>query len=348
MGRVTGAMARIALESGWRLTLVGEDVDGAFPGAEIVSVRRRHRLPALLANQLWAVSAALHLRRADLSDAVVHAHAPLLMHAADVFTCHHLAEGAERHGLREPTTSARGRLRRVQEQLAVSLDSLSYRSRPARTRVTFVSEFLRDEFTALYGEPTGGDILPPPAPAWQPIAATERAAAREAWRVPGDALAVGYFGGDDPRKGVADVIALAADPRFVVLGAGPRSARVRFGERSGLGYVEPRSVLAACDVIVAPTVFDAAPVAVLEAVAAGLPVVSGIDSGWAQPLVRFGAGAAWRPGESLARAVDAALPGSPAAARAFTDAYSHDALRRRLQALWTELAGSGDVAATSG
>ncbi|MGA2009363.1 MAG: glycosyltransferase family 4 protein [Solirubrobacteraceae bacterium] len=338
MGRVAAAMARIALASGWRLTLVGDDVDGAFPEAQLIPVLRHHRLPALIANQRWAWDARRRLRAEDLSGAVVHAHAPLLMAAADVFTCHHLAEGAERHGLREPADGPVGRARRVQEQLVVRVDAWSYRHRPPATRVTFVSGFLRDEFTRLYGAPEGGDILPPPAPAWDPIGAGERAAARRRWDVDEDQPVVGYFGGNDPRKGVADVLALAHGAGLTVLGAGPRSQELRFGARPGLGYVRMRDVLAACDVVVAPTVFDAAPVAVLEAVAAGLPVVSGVSSGWAEPLTRFGAGAAWRPGSSLAAAIRSVLPGSREAARAFTDSFSEAALAARLRPLWASLA----------
>jgi glycosyltransferase involved in cell wall biosynthesis len=147
-------------------------------------------------------------------------------------------------------------------------------------------------------------------------------------------VAVGYFGGADERKGLSKVLQLALDARYVILGAGPRSETLRFGDRGGLGYVDVREVLAACDVVVAPTIFDAAPVAVLQAVAAGLPVVTGGDSGWAGPLCRFRAGAVCDAMTPLAAVIPGALPGSPRAARAFTEQYSYGSLKQRLADLW--------------
>lgn len=334
MGRVVGAMARIAQDAGWNVTLVGVDVDNAFPWGHVIPVRYPQKLPTLVAGLSWAAKARLRLCAGDLSDAIVHVHAPILMPVADLFTCHHLAEGAARHGLRESVRSLIGLGRRSQEIVNVKVDSLLYHKRPSHTRVTFVSEFLRDEFTDLYGLPNGGEILPPPAPPWDPISAADRAAARRRYQIVGDQVAVGYFGGNDLRKGVTDVLELARDPRYIVLGAGPRSEKLRFGDRPGLGYVELRDVLAACDVVVAPTVFDAAPVAVLQAVAAGLPVVTGVNSGWAGSLGRFHAGVACAHDAPLGEMIKSAVPGSIDAAKAFTEHYSYEALRVRLVNLW--------------
>ena len=339
MGRVVGAMTSIARDAGWNVTLVGVDVDNAFPWANEIPVRNRDRLPTLAAGLSWATEASLRLRSEDLSDAIVHVHAPVLMRIADVFTCHHLAEGAARHGLREPVRGLNGLGRRTQEIVNVKVDSLLYHKRPSHTRVTFVSEFLRDEFTDLYGLPNGGEIVPPPAPSWDPISAAERAAARTRYEIVGDQVAVGYFGGNDLRKGVTDVLELARDARYIVLGAGPRSEKLRFGGRPGLGYVELRDVLAACDVVVAPTVFDAAPVAVLQSVAAGVPVVTGINSGWAGSLARFHAGVACPRGAPLGEMIQSVVPGSIDAAKAFTEHYSYEALSVRLVKLW-ELVGA--------
>jgi glycosyltransferase involved in cell wall biosynthesis len=334
MGRVAAAMASIAQETGWSLTLVGVDVDDAFPDAHRIRVPYPDYLPSLLAGVSWPIAAARRLRAENLADAIVHVHAPLLMHGADIFTCHHLAEGAARHGLREPASDLPGLLRRTQEFANVGVDSLSYRTRPRRTRVTFVSEFLRNEFAAMYGEPYGGEILPPPAPPWDPVSAAERVEARQRYGISGNHLTVGYFGGSDARKGVDKVLELANDPRYVVLGAGPRSENLRFGTRPGLGYVKPRDVLAACDVVVAPAIFDAAPVAVLEAVAAGVPVVTGVNSGWAEPLERFGAGIACPSEMPLSDAIQSVVPSSIDAARAFTHHYSYLSLKRRVTDLW--------------
>lgn len=341
MGWVVGAMASIARDAGWNVTLVGVDVDSAFQWADEIPVRYRQWLPRLVAGLSWATEASLRLRAGDLSDAIVHAHAPILMRVAHVFTCHHLAEGAARHGLREPVRGRglNGLGRRSQEILNVKLDSFLYRKRPSHTRVTFVSKFLRDEFTDLYGLPNGGEILHPPAPPWDPISADERAVARCRFDIDVDEgrVVVGYFGGNDPRKGVSAVLELAHDPRYIVLGAGPRSETLCFGDRRGLGYVELRDVLAACDVVVAPTVFDAAPVAVLRAVAAGLPIVTSVNSGWAGSLRRFQVGVACQGDAPLGEAIQSVVPGSIDAAKAFTEHYSYEALKVRLVDLWASL-----------
>jgi glycosyltransferase involved in cell wall biosynthesis len=338
MGRVVAAMAHAAQDAGWTVTLVGSDVDRAFVNTHQIPVVRRNGFPSRLATLLWMAEAHRRLRREDLSDAVVHVHAPLLMRHADVFTCHHLAEGAAKHGVREPVTGIGSGLRRLQEIINVKLDSLAYRSRPGDTEITFVSAFCRNVFTELYGVPRGGKILPLPAPPWCPVTAIERSDARVRYGVMDDDVAVGYFGGNDPRKGVAKVIELAGTSKYVVLGAGPASESIYFGRRRGLGYINVRSVLAACDVVVAPSLFDTGPISVLEAVAAGLPVVSGSNCGCAEALVRFGAGAVCAPDQSLETVIDMVLPGSPAAAKAMTESHSPDVLAETVARVWCLLA----------
>jgi glycosyltransferase involved in cell wall biosynthesis len=106
-------------------------------------------------------------------------------------------------------------------------------------------------------------------------------------------VAVGYLGGADQRKGLHEVLALTSEPDLHVLLAGPKSERLDIGGRRGLGFVEVGAFVSACDVIVAPTLFDPAPVAVLESLSRGVPVVTTAASGWSNAIERHGCGVIW-------------------------------------------------------
>jgi glycosyltransferase involved in cell wall biosynthesis len=109
----------------------------------------------------------------------------------------------------------------------------------------------------------------------------ERAAAREALRLPADVPVVAFVGRLSPEK--APEVLLRAlrgtATRILVAGEGPlREAlaaeadpeQVRF-----LGFLsDVRPVLAAADVLALPSRTEGLPMAVLEAMAAGLPVVA--------------------------------------------------------------------------
>jgi glycosyltransferase involved in cell wall biosynthesis len=304
MGLMCERLARIVLDEGWSLTIVGTDVPTHLAArADVRRVPRYDRLPALPQHLAWCAAAARALRgvRADL----VHVHSPFLLPLADLLTAHFIARPAYARGVREDRTGFEGVLRRAQEAMTRVLDDVAYRWGRPRRHISFVSEFLRDEFRAHYGEPLGGWILAPPAPPWNPVGEVQRQAAKERWRCNG-AIVAGYLGGSDPRKGLVHARSLTGEPGIEPLIAGPGSDRIDAGGRPGLGFVDPDDFIEACDVVLGPAAFDSAPVAILTALSRGVPVVVSETSGWARAVERHGAGSVWRPGESFADATRAA------------------------------------------
>jgi glycosyltransferase involved in cell wall biosynthesis len=292
MGVVLNHHARWVLESGWRLCIVGDNVpEDLRAAAHVIPALKPRRLPALPEHLEWCRRARAALRRVRAD--VVHVHSPLLAECANLQTAHFVSQPAFARGIREPAHSVEGVLRRAQAWATRRLDDGLYRRLQSRTYLSFVSEFLREEFKRHYGAPRGGWILRPPAPPWRPRVAEERERARAALGVPKGRLAVGYVGGTDPRKGFNDVLPLASEPDLHLLFAGPGSQRVTVEGRPGLGFVDLDLVLSACDVLTAPAQFDSAPVAVLQSLSRGVPVVATTTSGWAKAIERHGCGVVW-------------------------------------------------------
>jgi glycosyltransferase involved in cell wall biosynthesis len=320
MGLMCERLARVVLDEGWELTIVGTAVPGHLAErADVRRVPRFDRLPALPQHLAWCALAARALRgvRAD----VVHVHSPFLLPFADLLTSHFMARPAYARGVRENRTGLEGALRRAQEGMTRLLDGAAYRWGRPRRHISFVSEFLREEFRTHYGEPLGGWILAPPAPAWDPVDEERRRAAKARWDCNG-AIVAGYLGGSDPRKGLVHARSLLGEPGVQPLIAGPGSERIDVGGRPGLGFVDPDDFFEACDVVLGPAAFDSAPVAILMALARGVPVVVSETSGWARAVERHGAGAVWRPGEPFADAVRAAAAAPRGACREVVAEFS--------------------------
>jgi glycosyltransferase involved in cell wall biosynthesis len=320
MGLMCERLAGVVLDEGWSLTIVGTDVPAHLAErADVRRVPRFDRLPALPQHVAWCTLAARALRGVDAD--VVHVHSPFLLPFADVLTSHFIAAPAYARGVREDRPGLEGALRRAQEALTRVLDSAAYRYGRRRKHISFVSEFLREEFRAHYGEPLGGWILAPPAPAWRPVSEEERQAAKQRWSCNG-ALVAGYLGGSDPRKGLPHARSLADEPDVLPLIAGPGSERIDAGGRPGLGFVDPDDFIEACDVVLGPAAFDSAPVAILTALSRGVPVVVSETSGWARAVERHGAGAVWRAGSPFADAVRSAAATPQAACREVIEEFS--------------------------
>lgn len=335
MGLVLERHAEWILDAGWQLCLVGDNVPpGLRERSRVVEVPKRAHLPSLAEHLEWCrrVRRALRGVRVD----IVHGHAPLLAADSDLFTSHFISRPAHQRGVREDTPGVEGALRRLQGVASLVVDDVAYRRLVPRSRVSFVSEFLRDEYRSCYGEPRGGWVLPPPAPPWSPPSAEARAAARRGYGVADAPLVVGFVGGTDPRKGFRDVLPLAAEPSVELLLAGPRSQSVQTRGRRGLGFVDMDAFLPACDVVVAPSRFDSAPVAVLQALAKGIPVVSSPTLGWSRPIERHGSGVVWDGHSKLIDAVRAASAVPPEACRGLVDEFSP----RRQSARLLEVYGS--------
>jgi len=149
---------------------------------------------------------------------------------------------------------------------------------------------------------------------------------------------VGYLGGVDARKGYQDVLELQSDPELHLLFAGPKSERVLIRGRPGIGFVEVGVFLSACDVLAAPTHFDPAPVAVLEGLARGVPIVTTSASGWAGAIERHGCGVVWQGGAGpLADACRQAASASREACRSLLDEVGPARLRRDLIAAYEQI-----------
>lgn len=333
MGLMAERLARCVLELDWTLTVVGSRVpEWLRERCTVHTVSEPVRLPALPRHLTWCALAA-RVMRAVAAD-VVHVHSPLLARRADLVTSHYMAQPAFLRGVREHRRGPEGMLRRTQDAAERRLDHLAYGHLPAGTHMSFVSEFLRDEFLRHYGEPRGGWILAPPAPPWRPVTAAQRDAARARWGLREGGLVVGYIGGDNPRKGLAAVRSLASAPGITLLAAGPGSKRLDWPGARRLGFVDPDELHEACDVVVSPSVFDSAPVAVLQALARGVPVVISPTTGWAAAVARHGAGVVWDGDGDLADAVRAAQGVPAEACRAVAEEFSERSLAERVHEVY--------------
>jgi glycosyltransferase involved in cell wall biosynthesis len=340
MGLVLGAHARFILDADWNLCIVGDNVPDDLERAamRVVSVRNPRGLPKLLEHREWCRRAHRALRgvRAD----IVHVHSPWLATRAHLQTSHFVSQAAFARDIRESSGGVEGALRRAQAWATRLADDRLYRRARSKTYLSFVSEFLRDEFRRHYGEPRGGWIFRPPAPGWHPPDAEERARARATLGVPDGRIAVGYLGGTDSRKGFEQVLALQTEPDLHLLFAGPGSERVRVGGQSGLGFVEVGALLSACDVLSAPSRFDSAPVVVLEALSRGVPVVTTAASGWAEAIERNGCGVVWgNDGATLAQACHRAAVASTRSCRALIDEFAPGRQRQVLIGAYEQILG---------
>lgn len=342
MGLVLGSHARFILEANWKLCILGDNVpDDLRAGAvRVVSVCNPPGLPKLLEHYAWCRRGRLALR--SVAASIIHVHSPWLADSADLQTSHFVSQAAFARDIREPAHGIEGALRRFQAGATRRADDRLYRRARSTTHLSFVSEFLRDEFRRHYGEPRGGWIFRPPAPGWGPPNARERARARAALGVPERRIAVGYLGGIDPRKGFEHVLAMQSDPHLHVLFAGPGSERMTLRGRPGIGFVEVGAFLSACDVLTAPSRFDSAPVVVLEALSRGIPVVTTSTSGWAEAIKRHGCGVVWgNNGATLAEACERAAAASAQSCRALIEEFAPRRQRQVLIGAYEQILGGG-------
>lgn len=293
-----------ALQAGWRVSVVAKVLDASLR-ADV------EWLPLFVPSRIYLLKwlTAEHYIRAALGNRdfdVIHAHQPQAAALSDVFTCHYLTRAVyERNGL-PSWRGARSALGRLQQIAALPAEDRYYRRWNPRTRLLFCSQMLRKEFLRFYPPARQCEILDNACP--EPVIpsdATQRAARAKIvgrdWRGP----VIGYLGGLDERKGYRQLLQ-ALEPEcdiFLLLG-GPSTAEFHSprhpGRCRGLGWVTDHAeFFAACDVLIVPSVFDPCPLAVLDAVAHGVPVIATSGVGNLPTLLKFGAGAAWEPGTPL-------------------------------------------------
>ena len=193
----------------------------------------------------------------------------------------------------------------------------------------------------------------------------DRREVRARWAVPADALVVGTVARLEPYKAVADLVrafaALAGRwPRamLVIAGSGPEEASLR-GQVQALGLADRvrlvgfqrdvRPVLAALDVFVLPSRWEGLPLAALEAMAAGLPVVVTNVAGSRDLIRHERTGLVVPAGDvgALAVAIERCWTDGEFAkrlgrlARQAAGAYSIDNMVTRYERLYWEVLGAG-------
>ena len=333
----TSAIAKVAmdgvlcaLQAGWRVSVVAKTLDASLRAdvewLPLVVPPRIYLLKWLTAG--YFIRAALGNRVFD----VIHAHQPQAAALSDIFTCHYLTRAVyERNGL-SSWHGARSALARLQQIAALPAEDRYYRRWNPRTRLLFCSQMLRKEFLRCYPPPPQCEVLDNACPESDIPNETTRRAARAKivgrdWRGP----VLGYMGGLDERKGYRQLLQ-AMEPEydiFLLLGgqstadfSSPRHP----GRCKGLGWVTDHAeFFAACDVFIVPSLFDPCPLAVLEAVAHGVPVIATSGVGNLPALLGYGAGAVWDPGTPLGpivRDLTARRGAFQAGARRMADALS--------------------------
>jgi UDP-glucose:(heptosyl)LPS alpha-1,3-glucosyltransferase len=177
-------------------------------------------------------------------------------------------------------------------------------------RVIANSRMVAEEIVHWHGFPVG-KIRIVPNGIRVVISRISRQEARRRLEIPERAFCILFVGTGWERKGLRFAIEavefLGSDTLLLVAGRGNanryRSPRARF-----LGAVEDLPVLfSAADVFTLPTIYDPFSNACLEAIAAGLPVVTTTANGFSETLTRGVHGDVVEPGdvEALARALGA-------------------------------------------
>lgn len=230
-------------------------------------------------------------------------------------------------------------------------------------RIVAVSELVRGQILRRHGVPPDDVEVVYPGVDLERFrpAADGGAAARAELGLGGDVPLLVFLGSDYARKGLEALLAALGDlpgVRALVIGRDRHEARYR-RRAEVLGVAErvhwlglrpdPERWLAAGDCLVFPSHFDAFGVAVLEALACGVPAVVSRRAGAAELIVSGRTGALVdgpEPAGALAEAVrpllDRARRAEVArAARAEAERYGWEHHRARLLEIYAELAGSG-------
>jgi glycosyltransferase involved in cell wall biosynthesis len=172
----------------------------------------------------------------------------------------------------------------------IFLDKLAFQHADA---VVVSSANVRDQFERAYGSRHGKVHVVPHA-ARASTDAAQRFDARARFGIEPEAFCIGFVGRLDPCKDVPfliDAIAGMADRehiRLLLVGVGPDESRIRRkAEESGIaehlvwaGRMDsPDDAYSAMDVLVLPSVYEAFGLVLLEAMAAGVPVIGRANNG---------------------------------------------------------------------
>jgi len=294
-----------ALGAGWRVTVVANRLDPEIR-AEV------DWLPLYVPPRAFLLKwlTARHFIRRALGNRkfnVIHAHQPQVASLSNIFTCHFLTRVAHEHHALESGTHLRSKISYAQQRAALLAEDYYYSHFNPATKLVFCSELLQHHFNRLYPRPPLQEVLVNACPELSPPSPETRQIARrqftgEHW----SGLVVGYLGGIHERKGYRHLIhSLQGHRNIFLLLAGEFTDRYTVPELPGhhrcVGWVHDlKAFLAACDVLLVPSAFDPCPLSVLDAVAAGVPVIATEGVGNLPELQRYGAGACWTVTEPLA------------------------------------------------
>ncbi|WP_028225257.1 glycosyltransferase family 4 protein [Paraburkholderia ferrariae] len=295
-GRVNHEIAHAALEEGFEVTLIASHVAPellAHPRVKWVPVQPSRAWPTnLLRQQVFALRSALWLRRHRREYDVLHVNGFITWAHADVNTAHFVHGGWARSkyypfGLTRGVWSA---YQYVYTRANAVLERWAYR----RSRViAAVSRKVADEIRASGGDPVERlDVI------YNGVDTRAFAAAgadRAKFGLPADAFLL-LFVGDlrTPRKNLGTVLhALQSLPERVhlaVAGYLPGSPYPALAQSLGiasrvhfLGLVrEMPKLMRSVDAYVFPSRYEAMSLSLLEAMAAGLPVVTASTAGGAE------------------------------------------------------------------
>lgn len=270
--------------------------------------RSRSRLgyPVELASFAWAATRAV---RRDRSRYDVVDVGGISAWEHDVIRVHEVTRAQQRRwphegGRTYRAARTRARLAPVlRPQVAVARGIGRLQLRPGRfRRLIAVTEQVREDLRRVHGiAPDVVDVIPPPIDLTS-LARRDGAGMRRSLGL-ADADAVLLFVGHDfERKGLAEAIEAVAGleqpARLLVVGQGPRDRYAAIAERAGaasrvhfLGPTEaPERFFEAADLLVLPTRSEPWGITVIEAMAAGVPVVTTQVAGAAEVVRAAGAG----------------------------------------------------------
>jgi glycosyltransferase involved in cell wall biosynthesis len=297
------------LSDRYRFSVVASSVD--LDLQELVSWHpvRVPRRPAPLRIAAFAIAAGLQVRRHRTAMDVIHTCGAVVPNRVDVSTVHFCHEGyVDLYRDLAPREMSAGRRMNTSAKrfLAVALERYCYR--PCHVRMLLaVSSQIRDELTRHFARVPA--VVTPNAVDLGKFApdADARAALRHQEAV-GDAVVALFVGGDWERKGLDVAIEGIARARLAgapvvlwIVGSGNQERYRRQAGAAGIsGAVrfwgrqpDPRAWLTAADVYLGPSTYESFSLAMVEAAACGLPLIT-TEVGIASEL--FGAATDGAPG----------------------------------------------------